>query len=409
MNSRHRISLVLVGLFLVLSSLACASGARVEVPVEQTDQRPILLAHYMPWYATKPPAIKWGWHWTMNHFDPEVVQDGRQQAASQYRPMIGLYDSSDLDVLEYHVLLMKYAGLDGVAVDWYGTEDHYDYADINRNTLQLLKVIEKAKMKFSIVYEDQTVTQLIKGGKYKAEDAVQKGAELFKWMEVNFFSSPSYLKIEQKPVVMVFGPQYYKDGDWPQMFSGLETAPEFFTLMSKRSVAAGAFSWPTPQNGEEKSWDELKMFQQRAGDWKEKVGVAYPRFKDIYAEAGAQPGFPPIEDHGGRTFKRTLSMAMDLKPAIIQFATWNDWGEGTQIEPSVEFGYRDLETTQAFRAKLAGGFTYSPADLRLPLRLFQLRKKYKGNKAMEKKMDGISDKLFAGDSTAANKALAEAK
>jgi hypothetical protein len=32
-----------------------------------------------------------------------------------------------------------------------------------------------------------------------------------------------------------------------------------------------------------------------------------------------------------------------MKPSIIQIATWNDWGEGTVVEPSREFGYRDLE------------------------------------------------------------------
>jgi len=26
---------------------------------------------------------------------------------------------------------------------------------------------------------------------------------------------------------------------------------------------------------------------------------------------------------------------------MVQIATWNDWGEGTGIEPTAEFGYRD--------------------------------------------------------------------
>jgi len=50
------------------------------------------------------------------------------------------YDSADPAVLEYHVLLMKLAGIDGVIVDWFGSADYYDYATINRNTTQLFDI-----------------------------------------------------------------------------------------------------------------------------------------------------------------------------------------------------------------------------------------------------------------------------
>ena len=58
---------------------------------------------------------------------------------------------------------------------------------------------------------------------------------------------------------------------------------------------------------------------------------------------------------------------------LVQLCTWNDWGEGTQVEPSHEYGYRDLEVVQATRAA-ASGERPRPEDLRLPARLFALRK-----------------------------------
>jgi hypothetical protein len=30
----------------------------------------------MPWYEAKPFSPDWGWHWTMNHFDPEHADAG---------------------------------------------------------------------------------------------------------------------------------------------------------------------------------------------------------------------------------------------------------------------------------------------------------------------------------------------
>src|SRR5215469_15931106 len=76
-----------------------------------------LLVYYMPWYVAKPYSSNWGWHWTMNHFDPDTIgASGERQIASWYYPLIGPYDSADPAVLEYHVLLMKLAGIDGIIV-----------------------------------------------------------------------------------------------------------------------------------------------------------------------------------------------------------------------------------------------------------------------------------------------------
>jgi hypothetical protein len=77
--------------------------------------------HYMPWFDTPETIGKWGWHWTMNTQDPDVIVDGKRQIASHYYPMIGPYASSDRYVIEYHLLLMKLSGVDGVLIDWYGT------------------------------------------------------------------------------------------------------------------------------------------------------------------------------------------------------------------------------------------------------------------------------------------------
>ena len=65
---------------------------------------------------------------------------------------------------------------------------------------------------------------------------------------------------------------------------------------------------------------------------------------------------------------------MKTGSAIVQIATWNDWGEGTQIEPSKEYGYRDLEFVQKTQRQVLGqGFKFTSDDLRLPAALLKLR------------------------------------
>ena len=82
------------------------SATAAEPPPGESG-KPLLLAHYMPWYVADSVKGSWGWHWTMNHFDPQKIIDGRREVASHYRPLIGPYDSGDPNVIEYHLLLMK--------------------------------------------------------------------------------------------------------------------------------------------------------------------------------------------------------------------------------------------------------------------------------------------------------------
>jgi hypothetical protein len=37
----------------------------------ESAKKPLILVHYMPWYSARPTSPNWGWHWTMNVFDPE--------------------------------------------------------------------------------------------------------------------------------------------------------------------------------------------------------------------------------------------------------------------------------------------------------------------------------------------------
>src|SRR5262249_36175151 len=129
---------VMASLALILTFGLSDPAARAQ-DGREAQPRPQFLVHYMPWFVSKPVSGAWGWHWTMGHFDPERSDSqGRQDIASHYYPLIGPYDSADPDVLEYHTLLMKIAGIDGVIADWYGSEDVNDYAMIHHRTSLLL-------------------------------------------------------------------------------------------------------------------------------------------------------------------------------------------------------------------------------------------------------------------------------
>ncbi|HZT44417.1 MAG TPA: glycoside hydrolase family 71/99-like protein [Chthonomonadaceae bacterium] len=394
---------IVMGLLPALVLSACRAGQpakgfqQAAAESGPSGQTRYVMAHYMPWFEASPNHNRWGWHWTMNHYRPDHLVDGHPEVASHYFPLIGLYDSNDPDLLECHAQLMKLAGIDGAIIDWYGTDNLYDYPQVHRNAQHLIAVLERAGLHFAICYEDQTVPKLIANHLLAPQDAVAHGQALLQWLQTHWFASPAYLRIDGRPVLLVFGGGYYRSDQWKQIFAPLPEPPLLFTELGRRDPAIGGFGWPVPDGGTAKSEQELDSFYRRAKDWPRFIPAAYPRFHDIYAEAGVGKSWGSIEDRDGKTYTQTLERALLSRASIVQLVTWNDWGEGTMIEPSVEYGYRDLEITQRLRRKRADpAFAYTAQDLRLPIQLYLQRKKAHGDPARRAKLDKVSQLLFAG-------------
>lgn len=377
------VRLILLASFGVLSLSAPLLLAAEDV------QRPTVLAHMMPWFTverdSEDSAPRYGWHWTMNHFDPSIEVDGQPQIAAHYHPLIGPYDSGDRDVIEYQLLTMKLAGIDGVIVDWYGLTDFRDYARLHRNTTRILEGCEQLGLKFVICYEDQTVPALIEADRVEQAAAVGHVVQELQWLNMYWFQSPAYHLIDGKPVLLSFGFAGLSVEQWTETISQLGFDVHYFSQNIRRPAASGGFDWPSPQQG----LSAVDGFLDRAEEWPLFIPVAYPRFVDIYKQAGVGDGYGTIDDNNGRTFRATWSKATSSQPVMIQIATWNDWGEGTQIEPSIEHGYRDLEHLQSTLHPNA-----RPADLQLPHRLLNARRT---GMIDTTKLDEVRNHLTTGD------------
>jgi hypothetical protein len=371
MSDRRRKNLARAVLpFLLI--VPCSFPAAAQQPDPAASRPPArMMAHYMPWYEARPRSPAWGWHWTMNTFDPAGKKTGRPDIASHYHPLIGPYDSGDPDIVEYHALLMRLAGIDGVIFDWYGTVELFDYALIHRNASAFVDQAAKCGLTFAVCYEDQTISKLAERGLLRQGDRVIHARGELEWLRSHWFVRPSYLRLDGKPVLLSFGHGGLTDNEWLQALDQGKDAPLYLSEHERSRAAAGAFDWPKPKAGLKGQQDFLKI----ASQWPAAMAVAFPRFHDIYEEAGIHPSWGRIDDDKGKIFETTLENACRSRLPLIQLCTWNDWGEGTVIEPSVEFGYRDLEVIQQYRRKyIEPTFGCQPGDLRLAHRLYALRK-----------------------------------
>lgn len=378
-------------LFVVTLSASVLPAQAIDLAKEDSfEAKPKILAHYMPWFTAKPFSDHWGWHWTMNHFDPETIIGEKRQIASTSYPLIGPYDSGDPQVLEYHLLLMKLAGIEGVIVDWYGLTDLNDYAQLHRNTTRLLQQCERMQMKFVICYEDQTIPALVAAHRISESDKVSHAVKELEWLNRYWFQSGSYLKQEGKPVLLSFGHAGLSKQEWTDCLNKLSFEPNYFSQDFRREGASGAFGWPAPRIG----LKQVDRFLAESQNWPQAIPAAFPRFDDIYREAGIGEGYPVLPDRAGKTFQETLQKATDSRQLLIQLVTWNDWGEGTQIEPSLEYGYRDLEFLQNFRReRFDSSFEPQAKDIELPLKILQLRREQPDQ---QKTLDEVVAQLLAG-------------
>jgi len=321
-----------------------------------------------------------------------------QGLASHYHPLIGAYDSGDPDVIELQIGWMKIAGFDGVLADWYGVKDHFDYPMIHERTKLLFAAATKAELKIGVVYEDQSIGNAIRAEKMTLAEKPSAITEVGSFLRKTWLSQPNWIRFKGKPAMLVFGPQAFNEADWTD-FRKAAGDHHLVTLHKTYPSSSGAYDWPIPDLGR-KFTDQ---FKDRAKDWGIKIPVAYPRFHDFYEEAG-QKGYPEISDDGGATYRETLELALQDSPDAVQVATWNDWQEGTQIEPSTEFRYRDLIVTQAARRKLDPKFAFAAADVYLPLRLYRLRKSRPSSG-----LDAVAKALQSGNTALAKRLLDRAE
>jgi hypothetical protein len=387
---------------------AAYTQLQINKPSAREEKKPLVLAHYMPWFQ------KYGFHWQEGSakFDPaQILPNGRANIASHYYPLTGNYDSSDLQILDYQLALMKMAGIDGVIFDWYGTIEGVDYKPIHEATIVMINQIKKRGMKYAICYEDQSVKHLIEFGIIPKDQGRAAAKETFDWMDKNWFNDAEYIKIDGRPLVLCFGPQFfYQKAEWDAIWADLKNRPFFVDLDNRTNWADATKNWSPMHmsSGGKLSISSLVKYMNEFYRKQESksfiVGTVVPAFHDIYAQAGGRSyGF--LDYSNSETFKLTWAAAEQARSNIIQIQTWNDYGEGTIIEPTIERGYTCLEFIQDKRTEWEADFMFNYSDLRIPIELYKITADEKASPERKEKIAAIYDLIFMGKTEEFRQAL----
>jgi hypothetical protein len=373
------------------------SAAAQPGAVDKSNPQKVYM-HYMPWFETPATlgGTNWGYHWKFNNKNPNVVDaNGRRQIASHYYPKIGPYASRDPHVIEYHLLLMKYAGVDGVLIDWYGVQG--TNGDINHlltSSNAIVEQIDDFGLKFAVVLEDRFST--VSSGNLTPD--IEKGKANVRYLRDNYFNNPQYIRqnADADPLLGVFGPiRFQTAAQWTQILAEAGEPVDFLTLWYEKNDAGanadGEYAWIYQDAGRTHLQHQSDFYQHRAPTLGTAGGAAYPGFNDYYQEGGTGTsiGFE-IPHNDGATLDATLQLAATnaAKIDFLQLATWNDFGEGTMFEPTVETGFDYLVRLQQHT-----GVPFGQGELELAFQLFRARKAYADNAAVQAQLDEASAHL----------------
>lgn len=365
---------------LLLLGWGGSSCTAVRPPPRRVD----VLCHYMTWFQWRSlngqdQEAHWSWNGPGPRHDPsQVTGTHLRDIGSVAYPRIGVYDSADPDVVDYHLLTAKAAGIQGFVVDWYGPGNEVDTA------LQVLcERAEALDFKVAICLEEKLC---FPGWQEPISDRAAARAAavaLLADLAQRYAHRPCYWRHGGRPGVFIFnswgdwpgqGRKTFDGAEWQQIAaaaqaSDLTLIPQHFALQG--GFVRAAFGWC--------GGPEHLQYVEKTGN----ARLADGSF-DFYV-APACPGFddrgvwgwgngPRLDAFlGTETYAQYWRFVRQSRADTVQIVTWNDFGEGTVIEPTVQWGHLFIDETE----RQVDALTGRPAnvdDNRLPYRWYVARK-----------------------------------
>lgn len=256
------------------------------------------------------------------------------------------YRSADRTTIERHVREARGAGIDALIQSWYGPGDN----PTEQNLVTLLDVAQTQGFKATVDFE--TVSPYMPG-----LDALVGG---LKHLIAVHARHPAFLRYDNKPVIFFWREQRLSLQTWASIRQ--EVDPDHNTLWiadgddpAWLDVFDGLhlynITWKVNTNPEytaskmRKRIDEYKAKQGVQRYW---VATAMPGYDDTHIAGQADPyTYPRSPEY----YRRTWAAATASQPEMIVITSYNEWREGTMIEPSVTYGSAYLDLTRELAAQ----------------------------------------------------------
>lgn len=306
-----------------------------------------------------------GWR-TDNTISPPRRPWDSIQAFPEREPLLGWYDEGDVNVMDQQLKWMHDYGLSFVVFDWYWTSNR----PRNQHALEAyMKSVNKDLMQFAIMWANHE----------NYPKSMKDFRTIVQYWVTNFLQDAQYQRINGQPVVHIFSPTGLEQkaqafgSTTPQLLAEADGIARQAGLPGIYFVAgtpAGDFVKTSAQPfgyealsaynyGLGRSFAQRDLGYQR--QWRDILNTStLPYFPPITAGWDRSPWGGTIKDPGRdlafstpdsfETHLRNAKKVMDENPERTMrsgiICCWNEYGEGSVIEPTKGFGMQYLERVQ---------------------------------------------------------------
>jgi hypothetical protein len=230
-------------------------------------------------------------------------------STDKFHPSLGQYSSDNSTVAASQMAAMHYAGLDAAIVSWWGQGQHKE----DTRFPLLFQTAQAAGMKIAPYYEPE--------GQSTPPSASQLASDLNYLAGYAAQYPDAFLKVNGKPVIFVYNAT-----------AGVSTCSETSRWLPAQT------NW----------YVDLKVFSGYAScanqpDSWHQYGPASDYQKHGAYSAVVSPGFWRYDEATPRLARDLSRFQVDLTKQATSGAawwlitTWNEWGEGTAVEPAAEW------------------------------------------------------------------------
>jgi hypothetical protein len=284
-------------------------GRALRAPVVAVTATPVRLPgevsiFYYPWYGTA--AHDGGWrHWEQNRRQPPA------DIGADFYPARGPYSSLDPSVLAAQAAEMRAAGVDEVVTSWWGRGDFED-----KGLPLVMRAVTGAALRLAVHLEP-----------YRGRSPATVAGDLayLRGLGINDF----YLyAIEDRPAA-----------EWAAVVSGFPESRFLAETGSLFSMAAAGFDGIYTYDPVRYGPAELAA---ACGAARAHRLLCSPSVAPGYTATRAKPSDARVVDpDAGRRYDAMWAAAMTAGADVVSITSYNEWHEGTQIEPARPYCFPD--------------------------------------------------------------------
>lgn len=281
---------------------------------------------------------------------------GGDDIGANFYPALGCYSSNDPEIISKHMKLMKEAGIGVVAISWWGKSSFTD-----KSVSIYLDKAQEYGLKLTFHIEPV----------YKT---VEEFRELVEYISLEYASHPAIFKHNGKLFYYVYDSGKVKYHEWSKLLNkdgelSIRNTPSDATFIGHwERVRDGGFIIKSGFDGFYTYYaSENFMYGCTSSNWpamaefaKENKLLFIPCPGPGYIDTRIRPWNTRNTQsrEAGKYYERMFMNAVNVNPDFIGITSFNEWHEGTQIEPAIPksiptFTYEDYgpETDPMFYIK----------------------------------------------------------